>query len=238
MKSCCCCCCFLQTGKLTTSGAESRIFWLGLVVCPIFWVVFVFSTIFSLKIKWLVRSAWFKVFMWKSSTWIALKKFCAFSSLIHTQTFRSLNPEPNFSQGRIFGKLYLIVCVYTQNLEQSEDMVVGNQNIATLNLSYFTCPDTRTPTQRSEGIDGKAIPLCSSLSFRSNSSLLYIWMPIALLLWLLRLFQFSRVQPVLILWGYSATSWFGMCLISPGSLPVWFHVDNVYIYIYLKKVNI
>lgn len=42
-----------KTGKLTTSGAESRIFWLGLVVCPIFWVVFVFSTIFSLKIKWL-----------------------------------------------------------------------------------------------------------------------------------------------------------------------------------------
>ncbi|XP_075880450.1 Golgi apparatus membrane protein TVP23 homolog B-like [Nelusetta ayraudi] len=42
-----------KTGKLTTSGAESRIFWLGLVVCPIFWVVFMFSTIFSLKIKWL-----------------------------------------------------------------------------------------------------------------------------------------------------------------------------------------
>ncbi|XP_033944572.1 Golgi apparatus membrane protein TVP23 homolog B [Pseudochaenichthys georgianus] len=37
----------------TTSGAESRIFWLGLIVCPLFWIVFVFSTIFSLKIKWL-----------------------------------------------------------------------------------------------------------------------------------------------------------------------------------------
>ncbi|XP_078125868.1 Golgi apparatus membrane protein TVP23 homolog B isoform X2 [Sander vitreus] len=36
-----------------TSGAESRIFWLGLIVCPIFWIVFVFSTIFSFKIKWL-----------------------------------------------------------------------------------------------------------------------------------------------------------------------------------------
>lgn len=114
-------------------------------------------------------------------------------------------------------------------------MVVGNQNIASLNLSYFTCPDTCTPTQRSEGIDGIAIPLCSSLSFRSNSSLLYIWMPIALLLLLLRLFQFSRIQPVLRLWGYSATSWFGMYLISPGSLPVWFHVDKIYIYIFFKK---
>uniref|UniRef100_UPI0037E7AA99 Golgi apparatus membrane protein TVP23 homolog B-like n=1 Tax=Semicossyphus pulcher TaxID=241346 RepID=UPI0037E7AA99 len=37
----------------TTSSAESQIFWLGLIVCPIFWVVFVFSTIFSFKIKWL-----------------------------------------------------------------------------------------------------------------------------------------------------------------------------------------
>ncbi|XP_036945158.1 Golgi apparatus membrane protein TVP23 homolog B [Acanthopagrus latus] len=36
-----------------TSGAESRIFWLGLIVCPIFWVIFVFSTIFSFKLKWL-----------------------------------------------------------------------------------------------------------------------------------------------------------------------------------------
>ncbi|XP_029945685.1 Golgi apparatus membrane protein TVP23 homolog B [Salarias fasciatus] len=40
-------------GKDTTSSADSRIFWLGLVVCPIFWMFFVFSTIFSLKIKWL-----------------------------------------------------------------------------------------------------------------------------------------------------------------------------------------
>uniref|UniRef100_A0A3P8S3J0 Golgi apparatus membrane protein TVP23 homolog n=1 Tax=Amphiprion percula TaxID=161767 RepID=A0A3P8S3J0_AMPPE len=35
------------------SSADSRIFWLGLIVCPVFWVVFVFSTIFSFKIKWL-----------------------------------------------------------------------------------------------------------------------------------------------------------------------------------------
>ncbi|XP_061087590.1 Golgi apparatus membrane protein TVP23 homolog B-like isoform X1 [Conger conger] len=35
------------------SGSESRIFWLGLVVCPIIWVLFAFSTLFSFKIKWL-----------------------------------------------------------------------------------------------------------------------------------------------------------------------------------------
>ncbi|CAN9505665.1 unnamed protein product [Ophioblennius macclurei] len=40
-------------GKDATSSADSRIFWLGLIVCPMFWVFFVFSTIFSLKIKWL-----------------------------------------------------------------------------------------------------------------------------------------------------------------------------------------
>ncbi|XP_074553458.1 Golgi apparatus membrane protein TVP23 homolog B [Halichoeres trimaculatus] len=39
--------------KKPTSSAESRIFWLGLIVCPIFWVIFVFSTIFSFKLKWL-----------------------------------------------------------------------------------------------------------------------------------------------------------------------------------------
>ncbi|XP_070704160.1 Golgi apparatus membrane protein TVP23 homolog B [Pempheris klunzingeri] len=38
---------------ITASSAESRIFWIGLIVCPIFWVIFVFSTIFSFKIKWL-----------------------------------------------------------------------------------------------------------------------------------------------------------------------------------------
>lgn len=37
----------------TASSAESRIFWLGLIVCPIFWIMFVFSTIFSFKMKWL-----------------------------------------------------------------------------------------------------------------------------------------------------------------------------------------
>ncbi|XP_061567380.1 Golgi apparatus membrane protein TVP23 homolog B [Cololabis saira] len=36
-----------------TTSAESQIFWLGLIVCPIFWVIFVFSTIFSFNLKWL-----------------------------------------------------------------------------------------------------------------------------------------------------------------------------------------
>uniref|UniRef100_A0A8C5L9W4 Golgi apparatus membrane protein TVP23 homolog n=1 Tax=Jaculus jaculus TaxID=51337 RepID=A0A8C5L9W4_JACJA len=33
--------------------AEARIFWLGLVVCPGIWTAFFFSTLFSLKLKWL-----------------------------------------------------------------------------------------------------------------------------------------------------------------------------------------
>uniref|UniRef100_A0A8D3B6J1 Golgi apparatus membrane protein TVP23 homolog n=1 Tax=Scophthalmus maximus TaxID=52904 RepID=A0A8D3B6J1_SCOMX len=40
-------------GVNTTSDADSRIFWLGLIVGPIFWILMVFSTIFSFKIKWL-----------------------------------------------------------------------------------------------------------------------------------------------------------------------------------------
>ncbi|MBN3272049.1 TV23B protein, partial [Polyodon spathula] len=40
-------------GKAASSDSESRIFWLGLVICPIIWVIFVFSTLFSFKIKWL-----------------------------------------------------------------------------------------------------------------------------------------------------------------------------------------
>lgn len=35
--------------------AEARIFWLGLIICPVIWIVFFFSTLFSLKLKWLVR---------------------------------------------------------------------------------------------------------------------------------------------------------------------------------------
>lgn len=43
----------MQTAD-AASSADSRIFWLGLVVCPLFWVVFLFSTIVSFRIKWLV----------------------------------------------------------------------------------------------------------------------------------------------------------------------------------------
>lgn len=41
------------TGKQLASDSESRIFWLGLIVCPVIWVIFVFSALFSFKIKWL-----------------------------------------------------------------------------------------------------------------------------------------------------------------------------------------
>ncbi|KAJ8377679.1 hypothetical protein AAFF_G00255240 [Aldrovandia affinis] len=40
-------------GKNVPSDSESRIFWLGLVVCPIIWVIFAFSALFSFRIKWL-----------------------------------------------------------------------------------------------------------------------------------------------------------------------------------------
>lgn len=42
-----------SNSRNTGSTAESRIFWVGLIVCPIFWIIFVFSTIFSFRIKWL-----------------------------------------------------------------------------------------------------------------------------------------------------------------------------------------
>ncbi|XP_041265272.1 Golgi apparatus membrane protein TVP23 homolog B-like isoform X2 [Pyrgilauda ruficollis] len=41
-----------QGGK-TSSEAESRIFWLGLITCPMIWVIFAFSALFSFKVKWL-----------------------------------------------------------------------------------------------------------------------------------------------------------------------------------------
>ncbi|KAM7002754.1 Golgi apparatus membrane protein TVP23 homolog A-like [Tautogolabrus adspersus] len=33
--------------------AEARIFWLGLIICPLIWTFFFFTSLFSLKIKWL-----------------------------------------------------------------------------------------------------------------------------------------------------------------------------------------
>ncbi|XP_029977955.1 Golgi apparatus membrane protein TVP23 homolog B [Sphaeramia orbicularis] len=41
------------SGKPQGSESESRIFWLGLIICPVLWVIFAFSTLFSLSIKWL-----------------------------------------------------------------------------------------------------------------------------------------------------------------------------------------
>ncbi|XP_061561283.1 Golgi apparatus membrane protein TVP23 homolog B isoform X1 [Phycodurus eques] len=39
--------------KRQISDSESRIFWLGLIVCPLVWVLFAFSTLFQFNIKWL-----------------------------------------------------------------------------------------------------------------------------------------------------------------------------------------
>ncbi|XP_018423501.1 PREDICTED: Golgi apparatus membrane protein TVP23 homolog A-like [Nanorana parkeri] len=36
-----------------STEVEARIFWLGLIICPIIWTIFFFSTLFSLKLKWL-----------------------------------------------------------------------------------------------------------------------------------------------------------------------------------------
>ncbi|XP_019506451.1 PREDICTED: Golgi apparatus membrane protein TVP23 homolog A isoform X1 [Hipposideros armiger] len=38
---------------MAATEAEARIFWLGLIICPMIWTVFFFSTLFSLKLKWL-----------------------------------------------------------------------------------------------------------------------------------------------------------------------------------------
>ncbi|XP_019398284.1 PREDICTED: Golgi apparatus membrane protein TVP23 homolog B-like [Crocodylus porosus] len=40
-------------GNKASSEAESRIFWLGLITCPMIWVIFAFSALFSFKVKWL-----------------------------------------------------------------------------------------------------------------------------------------------------------------------------------------
>lgn len=47
----------MQTSRGNNIGteAEARIFWLGLIICPLIWTFFFFTSLFSLKIKWLVR---------------------------------------------------------------------------------------------------------------------------------------------------------------------------------------
>ncbi|KAI2666677.1 hypothetical protein H4Q32_010596 [Labeo rohita] len=43
-----------KTSKNVVSNSDSRIFWIGLIMCPVFWVFFLFSSLFSFNIKWLV----------------------------------------------------------------------------------------------------------------------------------------------------------------------------------------
>lgn len=43
--------------QATVSVAESRIFWLSLVVTEVVWVIFVFTSIFSLSLKWFMVAA-------------------------------------------------------------------------------------------------------------------------------------------------------------------------------------
>uniref|UniRef100_A0A8C8R6T0 Golgi apparatus membrane protein TVP23 homolog n=1 Tax=Pelusios castaneus TaxID=367368 RepID=A0A8C8R6T0_9SAUR len=43
----------VPTSIAASTEVEARIFWLGLIICPVIWTVFFFSTLFSLKLKWL-----------------------------------------------------------------------------------------------------------------------------------------------------------------------------------------
>ncbi|XP_028909051.1 Golgi apparatus membrane protein TVP23 homolog A isoform X4 [Ornithorhynchus anatinus] len=43
----------VSSHNTASTEAEARIFWLGLIICPMIWTVFFFSTLFSLKLKWL-----------------------------------------------------------------------------------------------------------------------------------------------------------------------------------------
>uniref|UniRef100_A0A8D1N0E4 Golgi apparatus membrane protein TVP23 homolog n=1 Tax=Sus scrofa TaxID=9823 RepID=A0A8D1N0E4_PIG len=38
---------------VAATEVEARVFWLGLIICPMIWIVFFFSSLFSLKLKWL-----------------------------------------------------------------------------------------------------------------------------------------------------------------------------------------
>uniref|UniRef100_A0A670J745 Golgi apparatus membrane protein TVP23 homolog n=1 Tax=Podarcis muralis TaxID=64176 RepID=A0A670J745_PODMU len=43
----------VQSTVAAPTEVEARIFWLGLIICPVIWTLFFFSTLFSLKLKWL-----------------------------------------------------------------------------------------------------------------------------------------------------------------------------------------
>lgn len=51
---------------LKTSRAGSQIFWLGLIMRPIFWIWFCFTTIISFQIKWLAGVVLGLVSQWAS----------------------------------------------------------------------------------------------------------------------------------------------------------------------------
>lgn len=55
---------FFQVPTIAASTeAEARIFWLGLIICPVIWTMFFFSTLFSLKLKWLVSQGALKTIL-------------------------------------------------------------------------------------------------------------------------------------------------------------------------------
>nr|DBA20231.1 TPA: hypothetical protein GDO54_015943 [Pyxicephalus adspersus] len=43
----------VSVNNSASTEVEARIFWLGLIICPMIWTIFFFSTLFSLKLKWL-----------------------------------------------------------------------------------------------------------------------------------------------------------------------------------------
>ncbi|KAM8934190.1 Golgi apparatus membrane protein TVP23 homolog A [Pelodytes ibericus] len=43
----------VPSNNSSSTEVEARIFWLGLIICPMIWTIFFFSTLFTLKLKWL-----------------------------------------------------------------------------------------------------------------------------------------------------------------------------------------
>ncbi|XP_077979554.1 Golgi apparatus membrane protein TVP23 homolog A-like isoform X3 [Glandiceps talaboti] len=41
-----------ESRKSKETPTESRVFWMGLIVCPVIWVAFFFASLFSLSFKW------------------------------------------------------------------------------------------------------------------------------------------------------------------------------------------
>uniref|UniRef100_H3CWN7 Golgi apparatus membrane protein TVP23 homolog n=1 Tax=Tetraodon nigroviridis TaxID=99883 RepID=H3CWN7_TETNG len=91
-----------QARSDTASSADSRIFWLGLVVCPLFWVVFVFSTIVAFRIKWLAVVFMGLVLQWANLYGYVRCKVGGASNL------------------RTMAKNYLTVQIFKQVVEKSE----------------------------------------------------------------------------------------------------------------------